>query len=194
MSVYYILGFVSALVFISSYIPYVISILKGDTKPHPFSWLLWVIIGSINLFFYIRVGAHETLPLAYCNALFPAIVFFLSIKYWKGGFSIFDYVVLFLSIVSIILYIMFHSADISLTIGVIADIFAFLPTIRKTYIDPSSENMFGWVLFMISYILSVFAISHWTYGVAIYPCYLATFGALMCILILRGKIGGLKKP
>ena len=193
MSMYYILGIVSAVVFVVAYIPYIAAIIKGETKPHPFSWLLWGIIGLINLFFYLKVGAHETLPLAYATSIFPFIVFFLSIKYWKGGFSALDYIVLFLSVASIILYIMFHSATISLAIGILADMFAFMPTIRKTYIDPSSESLSGWGIFLLSYILSVVAISTWTYGVAIYPCYLSTFAVIMCILILRGKIAQLKK-
>ena len=193
MSIYYVLGFLSAIFFTIAYIPYIVSVIQGKTKPHPFSWLLWGLIGILSLYFYIHVGAHETLPFAYCGAVFPFVIFLFSIKYWKGGFSQFDYLVLALSLVSIILYLIFHSATVSLSMSILADMFAFMPTLRKTYLDPSSESLSSWGLFLTSYFLSVFAISKWTYGVAIFPCYLAVFGTIMCILILRGKSGRLKK-
>ena len=188
MSIYYFLGILSGVFFTIAYVPYIYSVIKGETKPHPFSWLLWELIGIISLFFYIRVGAHETLPLAFLGSIFPLIVFLFSLKYWKSGFSKFDYIVLFLSLTSIFLYVIFHSASVSLSVGILADMFAFMPTIRKTFIDPSSESLISWFLFLLSYVFSVLAISTWTYGVAIFPCYLAVFGTIMCILILRGRL------
>ena len=188
MSVYYVLGMISGIFFTIAYIPYIISVIKGDTKPHPFSWFLWGLIGVISLFFYIRVGATDTLPLAVRGAVFPFVVFLFSIKYWKGGFSHFDYIVLCLSIASIVLYVLFHSASLSLTTSILADMFVFMPTIRKTYLDPSSESLLSWFIFFLSYMFSVLAISTWTYGIAIFPCYLAVFGTIMCILILRGRL------
>ncbi len=188
MSIYYIFGILSAICFTIAYFPYIYSVVKGQTKPHPFSWFLWGAIGVITLFFYIRVGAVETLPLAILGAVLPFIVFVLSLKYWKGTFSKFDYVVLFLSVASIVLYIIFHSASISLTTSILADMFAFLPTIRKTYLEPSSESLSSWIIFLCAYIFSVLAISKWTYGIAIFPCYLLFFGIIMCILILRNTL------
>ena len=188
MSIYYILGILSAICFVIAYIPYVISVIAGKTKPHPFSWFLWGLIGILSLYFYIHVGAHETLPLAYGGAIFPFVVFLFSLKYWSGGFSRFDYIVLTLSILSIVLYVLFRSASFSLSISILADMFAFMPTIRKTYLDPSSESLPSWCLFLGSYILSVLAISRWTYGVAIFPCYLMVFGFIMVSLLIRGKL------
>ncbi len=188
MEIHYLLGMLSAVVFTLAYAPYVVSILKGRTKPHPFSWFLWSVIGVISLFFYIKVGAHETLPFAYCGAVLPFFIFFLSMRYWRGGFSKFDYLVLSVSLLSIVFYALFHSANVSLTISIIADMMAFLPTVRKTYIDPSSESFASWGMFLLSYILGVLAVSVWSYGVAVFPCYLLVFGVLMCSLILRGRL------
>ena len=185
MSLQYVSGLLSSVFFTVAYFPYIISVVKGQTKPHPFSWFLWGMIGIITLYFYFRVGAQETLGLAVLGAIFPFVVFVFSLKYWKGSFSRFDYVVLGLSLFSIILYLLFHSAAVSLSVSILADMFAFMPTIRKTYIDPSSESLSSWGLFLISYILSIVAISKWTYGVAVFPCYLALFGTIMCVLLKK---------
>ena len=83
---------------------------------------------------------------------------------------------------------MFHNATIAMTLNIIGDLFAYLPTLWKTYRHPEFENLSSWVLYLSGYILSVFSISHWTYGIAVHPLYLVTLGAIMCLLILRGRL------
>lgn len=188
MNIYVILGIISPLICALGYIPYIISIFKNETKPHPFSWFLWAVLGFVTLITYIGVGAHETIPLAVLNFIGPLFIFFFTIKYWKGKFPHFDYFCLAFSLIAIIVYIIFHTAAIALTINLIGDLFAALPTIRKTYKDPSSENLSTWFLFAIGAIISLAAIRSFTYGIAILPLYLTVYESLMCILILRGKI------
>ncbi len=189
MSIYRILGILSAIVFAIAYIPYIVSIGKGRTKPHPFSWLLWSLIGVISAYFYVRVGAVETLPFAFAGAVLPFIVAVISFRNWEGGFSNFDYLCLALSASAIIAYILFHSAAISLTLSLCADSIAFLPTMRKTFFSPSSESIGSWGLFLLSYALSLLAaIPRFSYGVVIFPAYLTFCGIVMCLLILRGRL------
>ncbi len=189
MTIYKILGILSALIFSFGYLPYIISIVKGKSKPHPMSWVLWTILGAVTFYFSIQVGAHEMLPLALFNFLMPFTVALLSLKYWQGGFSRFDYTCLALSLVAIIAYILFRSAVLSLTLNLIGDILAYLPTLRKTYRNPESEDLLTWVLFLIGYSLSIFAsIPHFTYGVAVFPVYLTLFGMMMCMFIFRGRL------
>ena len=189
MSIYKILGILSAVVFTIAYIPYIISIIKKKTTPHPFSWLLWAIIGIITAYFYVLVGAKETLPFAFAGAFFPMIIVFISFRYWKGGFSKFDYGCLVFSVSAIISYILFHSAAISLTLSIVADVFAFLPTMRKTYLDPLSESPSSWLLFFLSYLLSLVAtVPHFTYGVVVFPAYLTVCGVIMLSFIFRGRL------
>lgn len=188
MTGYKIIGILSAVIFASGYIPYIISILKGNSRPHPVSWVLWAVIGAVTFYFSILVGAKETLPLALLNFLMPCTVAVLSLKYWKGGFSLFDYSCLALSFGAIVVYIFFHSAVFSLSLNLLADILAYLPTLRKTFRDPASEDFFTWLLFVVGYSLSIVAaIPHFTYGIAVFPIYLTAFGLCMLALILRKR-------
>lgn len=187
MNSYTIIGIISPIVCALGYIPYLISIYRHKTKPHPFSWFLWAILGLVTLVTYIGVGAKETLPLAILNFVGPLFIFFFTIKFWKGNFPIFDYLCLVFSLIAIVIYIVFHEAAIALTINLVGDLFAALPTIRKTYKDPTSENLSTWLLFTFGAAISFFAIREFSYGLIILPLYLTVYEGIMCVLILRKK-------
>jgi hypothetical protein len=183
-----VLGILSPLVCILGYIPYIIAMSRNKIQPHPMSWLLWAILGFVSLVTYIGTGAHETIPLAILNFVGPVMIFFFTIKYWKGKFSRFDYVCLGFSLFSIAIYIIFHRAAIALSINLLGDFFAALPTIRKTYKDPSSESFLTWFCFGMGALLSLFAIRQFSYGIILLPLYLTSYELLMCALILRGRL------
>ena len=191
MNTYQILGLLSPIVSALGYIPYVRAMVRREIQPHPISWLLWSILGFVTLVTYIGVGAHDTLPIAVLNCIGPCVIFLFTIKYWKGGFTRFDYLCLTFSLVSILIYIVFHRATVALTINLVGDFFAALPTIRKTWLDPRSENSWAWLAFTIGALLSLLTMGErWSYGVAVLLVYLFVYQGCMYMLILRG---GLKK-
>lgn len=160
---------------------------KKEITPHPFSWFVWAMLGTVTLVTYMGVGAIETLPLAIVNFIGPFTIFLLTIKYWKGKFPKFDYICLAFSLLAIIIYVIYHNAAIALTVNLLGDFIAALPTIRKTYLDSSSENLTTWILFTLGAIVSLFAIKDFSYGILIFPLYLVCFELLMCALIIRGR-------
>lgn len=184
---YTTVGIISGGLAVLAFLPYLISMYKKEINPHPFSWFLWAVQGFVTLVTYISLGALATLPLAIVNFFGPFLIFILTIKYWKGKFPKFDYICLGFSLIAIIIYIIFHQAAIALTLNLIGDFMAALPTIRKTYLDSSSENLTTWVLFSLSAIVSLLAIQNITYGILIFPLYLTFFEILMCVLIIRGR-------
>lgn len=188
MDRYVIFGTLSVVFFVVAYFPYIRSIAKGKTKPHPFSWTLWTLIGIPTVWFYFEVGARETLPIAIANVILPLVTTILSIRNWKGKFSRFDYLCLFLSLFSIGLYIVYRNAAFSLTINLAGDLLAYLPSYRKAWKDPSSEDLTAWLLYLSGYISAILAIREFSYGVLIYPLYLGIAGLVMVLFILRGRL------
>ena len=188
MNIHVALGVLSAVVYAAAYVPYVISVARGKARPHPFSWLLWSILGFVSFFLYVRVGAKATLPLAFCNGLLPLVITVLSLKRWQGAFSRFDYVCLGISLAAIVTYLFTRNATAALSINILGDLTAFLPTLRKTRKDPLSEDLFTWVLFTVGYLLSILAISRWSYGIVILPLYLSLLGTSMCVVMLGARL------
>ena len=71
-------------------IPYVVSILRGHTKPERMSYFLWLIVDTMGVASYVAVGAHTTVWVQFAFVFTGGLVFLMSIKYGIGGFSHFD--------------------------------------------------------------------------------------------------------
>jgi hypothetical protein len=81
--------------------------------------------------------------------------------------------------------------SIALAMVMVVDFFAYLPTIRKAYLDPMSENRAAWALFAVSGMLNFLAIDSWRPEIAAYPLYMLAFNLLVFLLTLRkGKNKG----
>ena len=56
-------GYISGILFILSVVPYVRSILKGNTKPQRMTWLIWTVLVFIAFFSQLAKGATWSLLL-----------------------------------------------------------------------------------------------------------------------------------
>jgi hypothetical protein len=74
---------------------------------------------------------------------------------------------------------------IALVCAIIADLSFGLPTIIKTYKDPSTETPLVWIAATISGLLSLFAVRNFSFIEVAYPLYLFIFDSLVLILTLK---------
>ena len=156
------------------------------------TWFIWAFVGFVSLGAYWGLGARDTIWIGVLNFIGPLSVFGLSLKYWnwKYRFSHFDYICLTLSLISIIIWLGVHNPVLALTFNLTADLIAALPTIRKVYLSPSTEDTKTWAIIVISTAISFFAIKQWSYGVALLPAYIFCLSLTITILSLRRGRGG----
>lgn len=70
-----------------------------------------------------------------------------------------------------------------LAINLIIDLLGALPTLRKTYLDPTGEDPLAWTLFLVGNSLNLLAIEKWTLPLTLYPVYMFTLSGLMVLVI-----------
>ena len=162
-----ILGIMAALVAAAGYIPYINAIFKKETKPNRASWFIWAVLGIITFASYYAAGARTTVW--YTLPLGTLTVSALSLKYGTGGWHRFDSACILAAGAGLALWLISGNPLVALSMMVLIDFFAYLPTIRKARIDPSSENKPAWELFALSGVLNFLAIDQWTIEVAAYP-------------------------
>ena len=99
----------ATLISIAGYLPYIINILKGKSKPNRVTWLIWSILGTILCFTSFELSDYNWMmicvPLVYMIG--PAIVAILSFWYGEGGSSKFDLVCFIFAFVSNLLFMFF---------------------------------------------------------------------------------------
>jgi hypothetical protein len=186
-STYETLGIIAGVLSIVGYIPYILAILRGETKPNKATWIIWTVIGGLLAFSYLAEGDQNTiwLPLGYF--LGPLITAILSFKYGYSEWTKLDKWCLVAAAVSIVPWLLLKDATWTLLINVLIDATGALPTLVKTFREPETEDFLAWLIFFIANTLQVVAISQWNIA-ATYPIYLFFLAGGMVVLILRGKI------
>jgi hypothetical protein len=169
-------------------IPYWRAILQGKTRPNRATWWIWLVVGIMIMLSYRAAGASTTLwvPITYVVA--PFVTSLLAIKFGEGGWTKFDRMCLLGSLASLGFWSVNKSADLTLTINIGIDFLGALPTIRKSLIDPDSENLLGWSIFTIANALNLLAVDRWSnWQVIIYPLYMFLLCGLICWLLWQGR-------
>lgn len=185
---YQILGIMAGVIGLLGYIPYIVSILQGKTKPNRASWFIWTLVGGLLAFSYMSAGDMNTawVPLGYFIG--PFVTAILSIRYGYAVWTKLDTFCVVAALISVVPWLFSHNASLTLIINVLIDSTGAIPTIVKSYREPETEDFTAWLLFFIANTLEVVAISDWSNLTVIYPVYLFFLAGSITAFILRGKI------
>ncbi|MEK7478584.1 MAG: hypothetical protein AAB626_01510 [Patescibacteria group bacterium] len=178
-----IAGKVAGIISLVAIVPYVLAILRGETKPNRATWWIWLVVGLMCVASYHSSGANHTIWVPVSYVIGPFTVAILSIKYGEGGWTPFDRWCLLGAGMSIVLWWVFNSPLIALLINLFIDLMGSLPTIRKAYHKPESEDRTTWILFCAGNTANLFAVERWTFAIAVYPIYMLAGSGLITIFL-----------
>ncbi|HEY4514014.1 MAG TPA: hypothetical protein VJH69_01685 [Candidatus Paceibacterota bacterium] len=186
-----VLGTLAAAIGIIGYIPYYRDIFRGVTKPHPFSWLGWGFLNSFVFFAQIAKGGGPGAWTSAATALGIFGIVFLSFRKGEKDITIFDHICFGGFILAAILWLITKNPLHGVIIATIADLIAYAPTFRKTYIKPHSETISTYVLSTIKYITSLFALLSFNLTTALFPVVIILSNtAFITMVILRRRAIG----
>lgn len=180
-------GYISALLFIFSAIPYVRSILKGNTKPQRITWLIWTILVFIAFFSQLAKGATWSLLLTAGDAVTIVIVFIFSIKYGVGGFRKLDILSLFGAGLSLILWYFTNEPAVALFLIILIDIIGSNLTIIKAWRKPETENWIGWAMCGVGGLFGILSVGGFNLILLSYPIYICLINSLVAIIVITRK-------
>jgi hypothetical protein len=169
-------------------VPYIITILKGKTRPSRATWWIWFVLSSTISLSYYSTGATTTIWLPVCGGLGQLVVALLSLKYGEGGWSRFDRVCLMGVGISLLLWWGFNAPFVALLCNLIIDLLGAMPTILKSYREPHKESLLTWSLYLTGSILNLFAVEHWSITLAMFPLYIFIVNAAIVGCLLRPKL------
>ena len=143
--------------------PYIVSILRGITKPSRVAVIIWVLMDSVVFAGLIAVGWSGAAVLRLGFILTQIVVACLLPKYGVGGKSKFDLICFGIGIVAVIGWLVLHQVFSHARYGAI---FAVLLTtgalaignanlILKLLKYPLSEDITAWALTLVAALLTV---------------------------------------
>lgn len=179
--IHLLLGWIAGLLSFSAFIAYYITIVNGKTIPNKATWLILTVVGVLVSTSYYSVGAKETIWVSVSYVIGPLIAFLLSIKYGESNWTILDKICLSTSVASLFIWWFSESAITVLLINILIDFLGIIPTIRKSYVRPETENYMPWLITTVASFLNILAIQDWLFSIYIYPIYMVIFNTIITI-------------
>lgn len=163
-------GRVAGIISLAGYLPLIIAILLRQARPNRASWLIWSMANILTLVSYYASGARSTAWVPLCYAICTPIVVLLAfVRSGEGGWNPFDRWCLVISALSGIVWWILKTPIITLLVNMAITYVGALPTIRKAYRNPKSENKLAWLLFFSGCVLNTLAVKDWRFIIFIYP-------------------------
>jgi hypothetical protein len=187
-----IAGIAAGIVLLLGNIPYIMSIRRGDTRPNLVTWGIWTTIGFILLGSYQAIGATHTLWLLIAQVLSQFVITLYAFKYSKGKWQQLDRICLAGAGLSLFLWWRSGSPLVALLMNTTMDLLGAVPTIKKIYHDPTSEDLRFWVMSFVAAVLNLLAIENFSLSFVVFPLYLFGLNAVILTLLTRPKRSQIK--
>ncbi len=182
-SIIYIIVAVTAL-FLYSY-PYVRDILRWKTIPHPFTFLIFFILTSLNTYILYQSNSWFALiPIVLELIIFLVYIYFWTIYFHKiQKISYFDYICFIwaLSCIGVFIFLWPLEAVIA---TIVIDTLALLPTLKKVFYQPETETAIMWGGSATFFCFLVLAIDNHSFENTLFWIYLFFADALTCLYIV----------
>lgn len=157
-----ILSFIAVALTFIAYIPYYRDILKGKTHPHVYSWSLWGLLTVLIVALQIKGGAGVATYVTATAGLLCIGVVVIGLKHGKRDITRSDTVVATLALIAIGFWLIVDQPVVSIILVVIADLLAFIPTVRKSWHKPYSETLSLYLTNTLRFCLALFAVADYT--------------------------------
>jgi hypothetical protein len=183
-------GYVTILIGLIGFPFYVRDIFLGKTKPNLVSWFFWMLAPFIGAFLELKSGAGlSALPVFLAGFVCVPVLLAAAIKnngYWK--LTAFDIGCGVFSFVSIILWILTRSIGISIFFAILADLFAAIPTLLKSWKFPETETAIMYVPGILNNIIGLLIVHIWIFSQYAFGIYFILLNLALVFSILRKKI------
>lgn len=167
-----------------AYIPYYRDILRGKTHPHIYSWSLWGLLTILLIALQIAGGAGSATWVTAAAGLLCGGVVVLSLKDGKRDITRSDKIVAVLSLIAMGFWLIADQPVISTILVIVADMLAFIPTIRKSWHKPYSETLLLYATNAFRFFLALAAVETYSFLSAGWIFFWAVGNALFSIMLV----------
>ena len=183
-----ILGSAAGLLTLGAHIPYFLDVLKGRTKPHIFTWLIWTLLLSIGIAAQLSKGAGFGAWSTIGDAVATGAIFLCCFKYGEKNITRSDKITFGFALVGVVLWVITSDPLWAVIFAVIADAFGFFPTFRKSFNKPHEETALTYLIVVVGYLIGLFSLQAYSLTTVLYPAYLVIGnGSLWIYLLMRRK-------
>ena len=163
---------------------------RGLTEPNRVTWLLWTIAPFLAFVSEVRQGVGMTSLMTLTYALCPLVILVASFVNRRSTWQLgpFDIGCGIASCGGLLLWVVTANDTVALVSFIVADLLAGLPTVLKSWRDPSSESPSAFLGGTLSTLLTLATVTTWTSAEVAFPLFVLAYNLFMLTLI-AGRIG-----
>lgn len=163
------------------FIPYILSIKRGRTKPHVFSWVIWA-LGTFVVFLAQLAGhgGFGAWPIG-VSALISAYIAVLAYgTHSDRAITRSDWIFLVIALAALPCWVLTSNPLWAVVILTGVDLAGFGPTFRSAYLRPHDERIGFYFLGAVRNVLAVAALEHYSATTVLFP---AAVGAACLVFV-----------
>ena len=168
-------------------VSYVRAILKGEATPNRVTWFLWALVPVIAAAAQWRSGVGISTLVVLSVGLGPACIVLASFARGTGSWRLgpFDYVCGACSLAALALWAVTGDPVTAIVLSILADAAAALPTLRKAWLAPATEDRSAYLIAFAGMVLGILSVQEATFSAYAFNAYLVVVSlALVLILYL----------
>ena len=159
--------------------------LRGTTQPNRVTWLLWAVAPLLAAAVEFNEGAGLRALPTFMVGFMPLLIFIGSFhnsaSVWKVRRM--DYACGVVSVVGTIVWLVTRNGVLAISAAIAADFLAGIPTLMKSWTHPGSETVHSYIGAVISMVVLLLTVDHWTFDVVAFPLFVACVATVESILI-----------
>src|SRR5271154_3715511 len=160
---------------------YVRAILKGEASPNRVTWALWALVPLIAGVAQLRAGVGISTLVVLSVGTGPAFVVLASFVRHTGSWRLgpFDYVCGVCALAALALWALTGDPVIAIVLSILGDFAAALPTLRKAWLEPATENRSTYLISFAGMILGIFSVEQPTFAAYAFNAYLVAMSSAL---------------
>lgn len=169
---------------------YLIDTIKGKTKPNRVTWFFWTLAPMMAFFAELDKGVGLQSLMTFMAGFNPLLILLASFvnkkAYWELEKR--DYYFGALSLLGIVAWQVTGDGNLAILFAIIADGFAAIPTLIKSYLEPETESSLIFLLGINMAGITLLTINDWSFAHWGFPAYILLINMILFLLI-RFKLG-----
>jgi hypothetical protein len=182
-----VLGVLAALVGVADTLPYIRDTVRGATRPHRGTWLIWGVLAIVVCLSQRADGASWSLVMAGSQAVLTMLVFLLALPRGEGGIGRGDALMIAVAVGGVSGWLVADEPLVATLCVIAADALGVALMVPKTYRDPDSETLVTFVLASLGGVLAGAAVAAPDPALLLYPAYYCAANGFIAVLIVRRR-------
>jgi len=179
MDIKIIFAIIAAIVGIGAFLPYLVTVVFGNTRPHSLTWLIWAITQGVGVSaIWYGGGGYGAISLT-IGWFLVVTVFLISLKKGTRSVTRNDLIIFILALIAVVIWIFMDSPFIAVLMVTVIDLLGYIPTFRKSYASPWDENTLSWDMFAAANLFSILALGEYNF---------LTWGYLAAMMIANSSL------